>query len=118
MFNCFLLLHLLGFPVIALQTKACIHLPSSLDFCVGGHGGNHVAVEGSFDNWAARQTLQRSGKNFTVVKLLPPGVYQVNINQAGISSCCSSVATAQGLMILVKARYCFHCLILRLLLLR
>ncbi|GMH36951.1 hypothetical protein BSKO_04824 [Bryopsis sp. KO-2023] len=43
---------------------------------VWSHGGNHVAVEGSFDNWTARQTLQRSGKNFTVVKLLPPGVYQ------------------------------------------
>jgi len=40
------------------------------------HGGEHVEVEGSFDNWATRQTLQRSGKDFTIVKLLPPGVYQ------------------------------------------
>ena len=45
---------------------------------IGSHGGNQVAVEGSFDNWTSRQTLQRSGKNFTVVKLLPPGVYQVS----------------------------------------
>ncbi|CAD7696781.1 unnamed protein product [Ostreobium quekettii] len=43
---------------------------------VWSHGGSEVAVEGSFDNWTNRQTLQQSGKNFTVVKLLPPGVYQ------------------------------------------
>mmetsp|Transcript_40877 Transcript_40877/g.105706 ORF Transcript_40877/g.105706 Transcript_40877/m.105706 type:complete len:265 (-) Transcript_40877:416-1210(-) len=40
------------------------------------HGGEHVEVEGSFDNWTNRQALQRSGKDFTIVKLLPPGVYQ------------------------------------------
>jgi hypothetical protein len=34
-------------------------------------------VEGSFDNWSNRHTLQRSGRDFTIVKLLPPGVYQV-----------------------------------------
>ena len=43
----------------------------------GSHGGNHVEVEGSFDNWTTRQPLQRSGKDFTIIKLLPPGVYQV-----------------------------------------
>jgi 5'-AMP-activated protein kinase regulatory beta subunit len=43
----------------------------------GGHGGTHVEVEGSFDNWSTRQVLQRTGKDFTIVKLLPPGVYQV-----------------------------------------
>ena len=43
----------------------------------GSHGGNHVEVEGSFDNWTMRQPMQRSGKDFTIVKLLPPGVYQV-----------------------------------------
>ena len=43
----------------------------------GGHGGSHVEVEGSFDNWTMRQPMQRSGKDFTIVKLLPPGVYQV-----------------------------------------
>ena len=36
-----------------------------------------MEVEGSFDNWTTRQTMQRSGKDFTIVKLLPPGVYQV-----------------------------------------
>ncbi len=34
-------------------------------------------MEGSFDNWTTRQALQRTGKDFTIVKLLPPGVYQV-----------------------------------------
>lgn len=43
----------------------------------GSHGGEHVQVEGSFDNWTSRQQLQRSGREFTVIKLLPPGVYQV-----------------------------------------
>ena len=37
-----------------------------------------MEVEGSFDNWTTRQTMQRSGKDFTIVKLLPPGVYQVS----------------------------------------
>lgn len=44
---------------------------------VWAHGGSHVELEGSFDNWTQRYTMQRSGKDFTLVKLLPPGVYQV-----------------------------------------
>lgn len=44
---------------------------------VWNYDGHEVAIEGSFDNWTTRHTLQRTGKNFTVVKLLPPGVYQV-----------------------------------------
>ena len=47
----------------------------------GSHGGNHVEVEGSFDNWTTRQPMQRSGKDFTIVKLLPPGVYQVQLSR-------------------------------------
>ncbi len=50
---------------------------SSLSSGTGTHGGEHVEVEGSFDNWTTRQTMQRSGKDFTIIKLLPPGVYQV-----------------------------------------
>jgi 5'-AMP-activated protein kinase regulatory beta subunit len=50
---------------------------------VGSHGGEHVQVEGSFDNWSTRQQLQRSGREFTVIKLLPPGVYQVCIHIEG-----------------------------------
>eukprot|EP00271_Cylindrocystis_brebissonii_P010486 TRINITY_DN26680_c0_g1_i1.p1 TRINITY_DN26680_c0_g1~~TRINITY_DN26680_c0_g1_i1.p1 ORF type:complete len:290 (-),score=30.83 TRINITY_DN26680_c0_g1_i1:746-1615(-) len=40
------------------------------------HGGTAVSVEGSWDNWTTRQALQRSGKDFTIVKMLPPGIYQ------------------------------------------
>jgi hypothetical protein len=43
----------------------------------GSHGGSHVEVEGSFDNWTTRQPLQHTGKDWTIIKLLPPGVYQV-----------------------------------------
>ena len=35
-----------------------------------------MEVEGSWDNWTSRLTLLKSGKDFTVVKLLMPGVYQ------------------------------------------
>lgn len=39
-------------------------------------GGSHVEVEGSWDNWTTRTQLQRSGKDFTIIRLLAPGVYQ------------------------------------------
>jgi 5'-AMP-activated protein kinase regulatory beta subunit len=42
----------------------------------GSLGGNHVEVEGSFDNWTVRTALQKTGNDFTIVKLLSPGVYQ------------------------------------------
>lgn len=35
-----------------------------------------MEVEGSFDNWTQRHRLQPSGKDFSIVRLLPPGVYQ------------------------------------------
>lgn len=40
------------------------------------HGGKEVAVEGSWDNWKTRKLLQRSGKDFTLMKVLSSGVYQ------------------------------------------
>lgn len=40
------------------------------------YDGNEVAVEGSWDNWKTRTLLERSGKDFTIVKVLPSGVYQ------------------------------------------
>ncbi len=49
----------------------------SIDGGPGTHGGHSVEVEGSFDSWATRHSLQHSGKDFTLVKLLAPGVYQV-----------------------------------------
>ena len=48
-----------------------------MDSIAGSHGGEHVEVEGSFDNWGVRHAMQKSGKDFTIIKLLPPGVYQV-----------------------------------------
>lgn len=41
------------------------------------YGGNEVYIEGSWDNWQNRIRLQKAGKSdFTILKLLPPGVYQ------------------------------------------
>ncbi|CAL1386025.1 unnamed protein product [Linum trigynum] len=40
------------------------------------YGGKDVAVEGSWDNWKARIRLQKAGKDFTIMKVLPSGVYQ------------------------------------------
>eukprot|EP00241_Pyramimonas_parkeae_P012568 CAMPEP_0114245664 /NCGR_PEP_ID=MMETSP0058-20121206/12027_1 /TAXON_ID=36894 /ORGANISM="Pyramimonas parkeae, CCMP726" /LENGTH=274 /DNA_ID=CAMNT_0001358753 /DNA_START=415 /DNA_END=1240 /DNA_ORIENTATION=+ len=40
------------------------------------HGGTTVQVQGSFDNWSSRATLHQHGKEFTLVKMLLPGVYQ------------------------------------------
>lgn len=40
------------------------------------YGGKEVAIEGSWDRWRTRMPLQRSGKDFTLMKVLPAGVYQ------------------------------------------
>lgn len=47
--------------------------------CVGAgtHGGHDVGLEGSWDGWSTRHVMQRTGKDFTLVKLLSPGIYQV-----------------------------------------
>eukprot|EP00252_Welwitschia_mirabilis_P024107 TRINITY_DN7026_c0_g1_i1.p1 TRINITY_DN7026_c0_g1~~TRINITY_DN7026_c0_g1_i1.p1 ORF type:complete len:288 (+),score=55.15 TRINITY_DN7026_c0_g1_i1:272-1135(+) len=39
------------------------------------YGGNDVAVEGSWDNWSSRRHLHRAGKDFTILLVLPLGVY-------------------------------------------
>ncbi|OVA20138.1 5-AMP-activated protein kinase [Macleaya cordata] len=39
------------------------------------YGGKEVALEGSWDNWKTRKRLQRSGKDFTIMTVLPSGVY-------------------------------------------
>ncbi|GMG98840.1 hypothetical protein Nepgr_000680 [Nepenthes gracilis] len=39
------------------------------------HGGNTVAVEGSWDNWTSRKILQRSGKDHSLLLVLPSGIY-------------------------------------------
>lgn len=48
----------------------------------GTQGGHSVEIEGSFDNWQHRHALQRSGNDFTLVKLLTPGTYQVGVTEA------------------------------------
>ncbi|XP_028754927.1 SNF1-related protein kinase regulatory subunit beta-2-like [Neltuma alba] len=40
------------------------------------YDGKEVAVEGSWDNWKTRMPMQRSGKDFTIMKVLASGVYQ------------------------------------------
>lgn len=40
------------------------------------YGGNSVLVEGSWDNWSSRKTLQRTGKDHSILIVLPSGVYQ------------------------------------------
>ncbi|XP_015879914.2 SNF1-related protein kinase regulatory subunit beta-2 [Ziziphus jujuba] len=81
-------------PVVPLQRPDELHIPSPSwmqttsgyedMYCEQGiptmltwsHGGKEVAVEGSWDNWKTRMPLQRSGKDFTIMKVLPSGVYQ------------------------------------------
>lgn len=38
-------------------------------------GGNDVSVEGSWDSWTSRKTLQRSGKDHCILMVLPSGIY-------------------------------------------
>ncbi|KAD7480361.1 hypothetical protein E3N88_03497 [Mikania micrantha] len=40
------------------------------------YDGKEVAVEGSWDNCKTRKSLQRSGKDFIILKVLPSDVYQ------------------------------------------
>ncbi|KAL2510935.1 SNF1-related protein kinase regulatory subunit beta-1 [Abeliophyllum distichum] len=39
------------------------------------YGGNIVVVEGSWDNWSTRKILQRSGKDHSILVVLPSGIY-------------------------------------------
>lgn len=39
-------------------------------------GGKDVLVEGSWDNWTSRKVLQRSGKDHSILLVLPSGIYQ------------------------------------------
>ncbi|OVA13785.1 5-AMP-activated protein kinase [Macleaya cordata] len=40
------------------------------------YGGQDVSVEGSWDNWTSRKALQRSGKDHSILLVLPSGIYQ------------------------------------------
>ncbi|XP_047310706.1 SNF1-related protein kinase regulatory subunit beta-2-like [Impatiens glandulifera] len=39
------------------------------------YDGKEVALEGSWDNWKTRKLLHKSGKDFTIMRVLPSGVY-------------------------------------------
>eukprot|EP01025_Chloroclados_australasicus_P015461 TRINITY_DN17408_c0_g1_i4.p2 TRINITY_DN17408_c0_g1~~TRINITY_DN17408_c0_g1_i4.p2 ORF type:complete len:206 (-),score=30.38 TRINITY_DN17408_c0_g1_i4:442-1059(-) len=56
------------------QRNPKLYQPSSY---VWNHQGEQsVEIWGSWNNWTAPTTLQPNGKEFTIIKLLPPGVYQ------------------------------------------
>ncbi|XP_024022265.1 SNF1-related protein kinase regulatory subunit beta-2 [Morus notabilis] len=59
------------------------------------YGGKEVAVEGSWDNWKTRVLLQRSGKDFTIMKVLPSGVYQYRFVVDGQWRCALDLPCAQ-----------------------
>ncbi|KAM7263309.1 hypothetical protein ACFE04_000992 [Oxalis oulophora] len=59
------------------------------------YGGKDVAVEGSWDNWKTRVPLQRSGKDFTIMKVLPSGVYQYRFIVDGQGRYASEIPWAQ-----------------------
>ncbi|CAN8300927.1 unnamed protein product [Cochlearia groenlandica] len=42
-------------------------------------GGNNVAVEGSWDNWRSRKKLQKSGKDHSILFVLPSGIYHYKV---------------------------------------
>lgn len=48
-------------------------IPTLITWSFGGHD---VLVEGSWDNWNSRRQLQRSGKDHSILLVLPSGVYQ------------------------------------------
>nr|XP_016516065.1 PREDICTED: SNF1-related protein kinase regulatory subunit beta-2-like [Nicotiana tabacum] len=59
------------------------------------HDGKEVAVEGSWDNWKSRNPLQRSGKDFTILKVLPSGVYQYRFIVDGQWRCSPDLPSVQ-----------------------
>ncbi|XP_020585476.1 SNF1-related protein kinase regulatory subunit beta-1 isoform X1 [Phalaenopsis equestris] len=60
-------------PYIASDTPREKEIPVLITW---NHGGNSVLVEGSWDNWSSRKTLQRTGKDHSILIVLPSGVYQ------------------------------------------
>lgn len=62
-------------PASSIYEEPCNEqgIPTMITWC---HGGKEIAVEGSWDNWKTRIRLQRSGKDFTIMKVLPSGVYE------------------------------------------
>ncbi|KAG9139202.1 hypothetical protein Leryth_018801 [Lithospermum erythrorhizon] len=81
-------------PVVPLQRPDEMHIPSPSwmnspsgnedasdeqgipTMITWSYDAKDVAVEGSWDDWRTRKPLQKSGKDFTIMKVLPSGVYQ------------------------------------------
>ncbi|XP_071725154.1 SNF1-related protein kinase regulatory subunit beta-2-like [Rutidosis leptorrhynchoides] len=59
------------------------------------YGGKEVSVEGSWDDWKSRVPLQRSGKDFSLMKVLPSGVYQYRFIVDGQGRYASDIPWAQ-----------------------
>lgn len=70
-------------------------------YLTGTQGGQSVEVEGSFDNWQHRHALQRSGNDFTLVRLLPPGIYQVSATHSNCALHCKQTAAAAAAAIFI-----------------
>ncbi|KAG8365336.1 hypothetical protein BUALT_Bualt18G0094100 [Buddleja alternifolia] len=93
-FETFPFLLLFEMPVVPLQRPEELHIPNPSwmqtssgnedtydeqgipTMITWSYGGKEVAVEGSWDDWKTRKPLQKSGKDFTIMKVLPSGVYQ------------------------------------------
>ncbi|XP_060182908.1 SNF1-related protein kinase regulatory subunit beta-2-like [Lycium barbarum] len=59
------------------------------------YDGKEVAVEGSWDNWKSKNHLQRSEKDFTILKVLSSGVYQYRFIVDGQCRCSPDLPCVQ-----------------------
>lgn len=50
-------------------------------------GGKNVSVEGSWDNWKSRKPMQKSGKDHSLLLILPSGVYRYRFVVDGERKC-------------------------------
>ncbi|OQU92693.1 hypothetical protein SORBI_3001G390500 [Sorghum bicolor] len=50
-------------------------------------GGKNVYVEGSWDNWKSRKAMQKSGKDYSLLLVLPSGVYRYRFVVDGERRC-------------------------------
>ncbi|XP_008462054.1 SNF1-related protein kinase regulatory subunit beta-2-like isoform X2 [Cucumis melo] len=62
-------------PQIAAFSENVIHGTRTRVTISWNHGGNQVAIVGSWDNWETRELLHNTGEKFVVIKTLPVGIY-------------------------------------------
>lgn len=65
--------HWMSDPYVASDTPREKGIPVLITW---NYGGNSVLLEGSWDNWSSRKTLHRSGKDYSIMMVLPSGIYQ------------------------------------------